>query len=473
MSFVFYDLETTGTHRHFDQVLQFAAIYTDDDLNELERVEMRCRLLPHIVPAPGALAVTRVTLEQLLDPSLPSHYEMMCKIVSLFERWSPAIFLGWNTLDFDEELLRQAFYQCLHPPYLTNTNGNGRTDLLRFCQALTMLRPGVLNVPLRADGKPSLKLDLLAPANGFPHGNAHDALADVEATIHICRIVQAKAPDLWSESLSFCPKAAAVAFMREQTAFLLTECYFGKPYRYALTMLDLDPANSGSVIAYDLAVDPNDLRSLSNAELQRRLRGRIKPVRRVKANKSPLLAAIRSVPSFYGLSVDALLARAESIKADSELCRRLVVVAEREDFEPSPHVEAQIYDGFWSNSDKSALMRFHTCNWSERSEIVCGLEDPRLRELGQRLIFNHASHVLCAEDRRLCERDHAKRLTASDTPWLTIEGASRDAAVMLADCSPEHTAILKPYHAYLMAEADRCRRLLTDQVTPEVAPALF
>ena len=60
MPYVFYDTETTGTVTAFDQILQFAAIKTDDDLNELDRFNIRCGLLPHIVPAPGALRATRV-----------------------------------------------------------------------------------------------------------------------------------------------------------------------------------------------------------------------------------------------------------------------------------------------------------------------------------------------------------------------------------------------------------------------------
>ena len=46
MPYVFYDTETTGTETPFDQILQFAAIRTDDALNELERFNIRCRLLP-------------------------------------------------------------------------------------------------------------------------------------------------------------------------------------------------------------------------------------------------------------------------------------------------------------------------------------------------------------------------------------------------------------------------------------------
>ena len=68
MSFVFYDTETTGTHTAFDQILQFGAIRTDHELRELERFEIRCRLLPHVVPSPAALLTNGITVEQLTDP---------------------------------------------------------------------------------------------------------------------------------------------------------------------------------------------------------------------------------------------------------------------------------------------------------------------------------------------------------------------------------------------------------------------
>lgn len=73
--FAFYDFETTGTSPAFDQPLQFAAILTDDAFNQVERVDIRCRLAPHILPAPWALAITGVSPEQLLDTTLPSWFE--------------------------------------------------------------------------------------------------------------------------------------------------------------------------------------------------------------------------------------------------------------------------------------------------------------------------------------------------------------------------------------------------------------
>ena len=207
MSFIFYDTETTGTNTSFDQILQFAAIRTDENLNELDRYETRCRLDPHIVPSAGAFRVTGMTIERVTDASLPSHYEMVCEMRERLAGWCPATFVGWNSMWFDEKLLRQAFYKCLYPPYFTNTQGNQRSDIMKLAQCVEAFAPGILNVPTDARGKPSYKLDRLAPANGFAHLNAHDAMGDVEATIHICRLIRERAPHAWEQLLHCASKA--------------------------------------------------------------------------------------------------------------------------------------------------------------------------------------------------------------------------------------------------------------------------
>ncbi|MER8536452.1 exonuclease domain-containing protein [Mesorhizobium sp. M1005] len=211
MSFVFYDTETTGTSTDFDQILQFAAIKTDADLREINRIEMRCRLLPHVVPHPAALKVTGMSIARVTDATLPCHYEMMRAVRSKLLEWSPAIFIGYNSMRFDELLLRQALFRTLHEPYLTNTSGNCRADVLPLVQAASQFAPECIRVPRGENEKAVFKLDQLAPLNGFSHENAHDALADVEATIHIARCVRDRAPDCWRRFIQF-SRASDVQF---------------------------------------------------------------------------------------------------------------------------------------------------------------------------------------------------------------------------------------------------------------------
>ena len=64
MSFVVYDVETTGLNRRFDkQILHFAAVRTDEKLSPTEAIEIRSRSLPYVVPSPKALMFDRNVAE--------------------------------------------------------------------------------------------------------------------------------------------------------------------------------------------------------------------------------------------------------------------------------------------------------------------------------------------------------------------------------------------------------------------------
>jgi exodeoxyribonuclease-1 len=76
VTFIFYDTETTGLETAFDQILQFAAIVTDDAFNVLEEINLRCRLLPYVLASPGAMFVTKVGPKTIQSAPLSS-YEMV------------------------------------------------------------------------------------------------------------------------------------------------------------------------------------------------------------------------------------------------------------------------------------------------------------------------------------------------------------------------------------------------------------
>ena len=75
--FIFYDIETTGTNISYDQILQFGAILADDNLVEVDRFEIRCRLLPWVVPAPSALLVTQTSTSELTAPHLLNFFDIV------------------------------------------------------------------------------------------------------------------------------------------------------------------------------------------------------------------------------------------------------------------------------------------------------------------------------------------------------------------------------------------------------------
>jgi len=434
MNYVFYDTETTGTDPAFDQIIQFAAVLTDDQLNELDRFDIRCRLLPYVVPSPAAMLVNRTSVRDLTDPTRPSHYEMIRQIREKLLSWSPAMFIGFNSLGFDEHAVRQAFYQTLHPIYLTNTGANARCDALRLAHAASMFAPRAISIPITDADRPTFRLDRLARENGFHHEQAHDALADVEATIHLCRLIRSRAPDLWVSSLRLCRKPAILDFTATEPAFCLTDFYFGRPYSRIVAAIGRNEQNSNEVYIYNLTFPLEYIGGLGENRLLLRLPTRPKPVDTLRANTAPILRRLEQAPaSAQGLAVgrDELCRRADALRADAEFRTRLIVAFEavRPRFQPSPHVEQQIYDRFISDADERLLARFHASPWDDRLSIVGQLEDARLRELGVRLIFCERPDLFELADREFHVRQLARRLLGLDrsTPWLTLRQAIEQA----------------------------------------------
>jgi exodeoxyribonuclease-1 len=461
LSFVFYDTETTGTHTAFDQILQFAAIRTDPDLNELERFEIRCRLLPYIVPSPGAMRVTGLTVDRLTDSSLPSHYQMIRAIRAKLTEWSPAIFVGHNSLRFDEYLFRQALYKTLHNPYLTNTNGNCRSDSLRMVQAVARFMPGALVIPTDEYGNHVFKLDRLAPANGFDHNAAHDAVADVEATIHMCRLISECAPEHWSSFLRFSQKAAVNDFCLEEELFLYADFYFGKPYSWLVTRVGQNPENGAEMLVFDLAFDPDELANMDEDELVGRLSERPTPVRKLRTNASPVMLPCEDIPDHLRdlcLDMPEARRRAARIRNDGALAERLVAafLAARKERQPSIHVEEQIYDGFFHDDYQTMMERFHSqIDWTTRPPLIGQLSDRRLRSLGNRLIYVEAPHAIPESKRREYEVAIAKRLLIADgsVPWLTLPQAIKDTDELLAASDGADRLILTDLRSYLSERA--------------------
>jgi exodeoxyribonuclease-1 len=434
MSLIFYDTETSGLSSAFDQILQFAAIRTDDDLNEIGRFEIRSRLLPYIIPSPQAMTVTGMTIDDLLDATRPSHYEMVCELRRALGAWCPSMFIGHNSLRFDEEMLRQAFYQCLHPPYLTNTGGSKRGDSLPLFKAAAALHPGSVTVPLNDKGKPSFKLDKLAPENGFAHLNAHDALADVEALIFLCRIVKERCPELWSRFVRFARKDEVDGFVKNEAAFLLVEPSAAGAGRVVCAIGE-HPDHGNLVYCYDLAADPAVLNGLDDEALAKRVARSPKILRKVKKNAAPMLCPLDEAPAqtLAGIDPELWRARGRDIRADQTLVKRLIAVATAGEtgYPPSPYVERQIYDGFWSNADGRLLESFHAASWEDRVAITEKLQDPRLLWLARRLIFVERPELLAPDHHTSMAREKAVRMV-SDEPagWLTI-GKAAEALVLL------------------------------------------
>jgi exodeoxyribonuclease-1 len=466
MALIFYDTETTGTETFYDQILQFAAIKTDAYLNELDRFEIRCRLSPYCVPAPGAMRVTGINLAELTDPSLPSQYDMAMAIREKMLEWSPGAFIGYNSIRFDETLLRQTFYKSLLPLYLTNTNGNNRADVMRMVQAASLYEPDALTPADDGSGRTSFKLEFVAPANGFNHVAAHDAMGDVEATVHLARLLAGRAPDVWSSFMRFGSTAAVTAFAEETSVFSFSDFYTGRPYSWHVTLIGRNASYGAELYVFNLEVDPEDLDCMADDELTVRVDIRPKPVRRLRGNSCPMIMPAEDAPGISGsagLPLQELERRAAYLADHPNLRERLIGAFEslHETYPVSPYVEGQIYDGFF-NADQSKLDAFHATPWEQRLPIVHSFSDARLRELGIRLIHAERPDVL---DKATCAKLDialAERLTgkAGEVPWLTLPTAIEQIEALIQAASPDELAFLEEHKGYLASRLDHYARLL-------------
>jgi len=440
MTFVFYDTETTGTDTAFDQILQFGAIRTDDNLNEIDRFETRCRLLPHVVPSPMALKVTGVAPEMLTDHALPSHYEAMRNVHAKLSEWSPSVFVGYNSISFDENLLRQAFYQTLQPIYLTNSSGNTRADMLRIAHAVAAYTPNAIAIPLGDSGKQVFKLDRLAPANGFDHENAHDAMADVEATIHLAKLIRDRAPKVWGRMMQLSRKQDTANILKEEEILCLTQYFGGRAHNRHVTQCGADPTYDASRAVFDLKQDPEPYLAMTIEKLVNEMNRSPAVIRAVRTNAQPILMPFTEAPDAMGeepLPIEELGERARMIKTNADFRRRVgAALANRyPEKDPSPHVEQQIYDGFASSADKALMQRFHDVPWEDRFGVAMDMADPRMRRIAQRLIYFEKPEVLPEKSRAALGHEIHSRLNAHDDvlPWRTVADAQRELAKLQSE----------------------------------------
>ena len=97
-NFVFYDFETSSSNKYWGQIIQIGAILTNDNLDELDRFDARCRLSPGIIPEAMALIVNK-TSPTMLKKSNLSHYEMIRLFVETLKKWGKATYIDLTVLN--------------------------------------------------------------------------------------------------------------------------------------------------------------------------------------------------------------------------------------------------------------------------------------------------------------------------------------------------------------------------------------
>ena len=472
MNYVFYDFETTGLDTKFSQPIQIAAIAVDEDFNQIDDpINVRCRLKDGVIPNPSALLVHKVPIDVLKNEQ--SFYSMMDFIHNKFSSWGPATFIGYNSIRFDEEVLRSSFFQSLYDPYLTNTNNNTRTDLFKIILGLSSLDENILNIPMNEKNKPSYKLENIAKNNNIEHLSAHDALSDVYATIGIAKIIKEKSPAYWNE----CMKISSHKKMME---YLISDDYFFAASEHSaanltfkpISLLTANPNNQKELAFFDLENDPKKYYDSSVSGIISLIESKQKIVRLYQSNKSPIIISasfLRSKNLLSDKEDNIFKERSELIKNNDSFINKLnhALVERYEDFQitrsPSDFLEEQIYNGeFYSSEDKQRISRFKQCNDSEeRFSISKDFKDRRLREICYRILFAESPSVFPENDLKARMNFIADKVFCEEekVPWCTLEKAKEELEkIKNNDKFKDDTAYICEIEDFLSLEEERYKK---------------
>lgn len=201
MNFLFYDLETSGLSKSYDQIFQFAAIRCDENLNQLGvPTNLFCKPRNDVFPSPEAILANQLDIKKCNREGL-DELKFALAVQSVLE--SPTTYItGYNSKRFDDELIRYLFYRNLMDPYRWGwAEGNKRIDVMdHVLLAYAFGRDVGLQFPV-VDGQASLKLEHIAEENRFEARNHHDALNDTKNTKSIMEIIRSQRPQLFDFAL--------------------------------------------------------------------------------------------------------------------------------------------------------------------------------------------------------------------------------------------------------------------------------
>lgn len=454
LSFLWHDYETFGADPRRDRPSQFAAIRTDADLNEIgEPIELFCKPSDDFLPHPQACLITGITPQQARRRGLPEAEFAGVVEAAMSEPGTCAA--GYNSLRFDDEVSRHLFYRNLLDPYAREwQNGNSRWDLIDVVRAFHALRPEGIEWPTRDDGAPSFKLEHLTAANGIAHAGAHDALADVRATVALARLLRERNGKLFDYLLGLRGKRAVARQLDlpgRKPVLHISRRYPASRGCSALVMpLAEHPTNPNGVIVFDLSMDPAPLLELTPTQIRERVfvsnddlaegAERI-PLKVIHLNKCPVLfptTALRDtqgprkgeygeIVERLGLDLTTCRAHWKQLSTRPEVTSRIAEVFAAPPPEPPHDPDLMLYaGGFFSPADRQQMQRVRETDPWDLVDARFAFQDPRLEEMLFRYRARSYPETLESEEQTRWEAFRWERMNDPAVAGLTLKGFARE-----------------------------------------------
>lgn len=431
-SFFFYDLETSGFSPRSARIVQFAGQRTDMDLKPVgEPVNFLIKLTPDVLPEPDAVLITGITPQQTMADGLTEaeflkvFYEEVVK--------PGTIFLGFNSVRFDDEFMRFLHYRNFYDAYEWQwKNGCSRWDLLDVVRMTRALRPDGIKWPFAPDGKPTNRLEFLTAVNKLDHSKAHDALSDVQATIAVARLIKNKQPELFDYLLKHRGKKEVKALVDKNTPFVYTTGRYPSQCAHTSVAVKLaGHAQQDAALVYDLRLDPTPFLKKSVDELikcwqyNREPDVEKLPVKTLKYNRCPAVAPLGVLD---GASQERLQLKLDEVQKHlgilkqhhlefankiAEAVAKMDKAREREQvsiIDDQLTVDERLYDGFLSDADRQAMRTVPAAEPAELAKLADSFNDSRLQNLLPLYKARNFPKQLSAEERAKWDEFIARKL---------------------------------------------------------------
>ena len=471
---LFYDIETSGLHTAFDQILTFAAIRTDLELKELERVSVVVQLRCDVVPSPGAFITHRLSLKSLARGVC--EYQAARQIHKLVNT-PGTISLGYNTLGFDDEFLRFTFYRNLLAPYTHQyANGCGRMDILPLAVLYRLFAPLDIRWPVDRDGTPSMKLERISRDNALvTSGRAHDAMTDVEATLSLARKLFARR-EMWDYCRNLFTKAGESRNMSRLERVTIGEagtfCFgimvsvaLGGKLQYMAPVLGIGSSrvygNQTLWLRLDIPGFPGGSEAPEDPDKMFVIR---------KKNGEPPVILPPLERFYHRLTPEQQTLIKQNLSVLSlhhQWFSRLIEYHRNYAYPvvPNVDVDAGLYqDGFFSSGEKKEIDAFHLAGAPQRMETVCKMTHSRIRKLGARILFRNFPHEVlsdvAAEATGFNAKHYMDQVRCEDDPIRGFKNDVRYGVVQAREeikkmLTEDNTVTLDDEQLLLLKEIDR------------------
>ncbi|MBD9399285.1 exodeoxyribonuclease I [Pseudomonas sp. PDM11] len=468
-SLFWYDYETTGIDPRRDRPLQVAGIRTDEQLNEIDTpINLYCQPGDDILPHPAACMITGIGPDRLAREGL-SEAEFMTRVHAELAR-PGTCGVGYNSLRFDDEVTRYSLYRNFFDPYAREwQGGNSRWDLIDMVRTAYALRPEGIEWPQDEHGV-SLKLERLTAANGIDHGQAHDALSDVRATIALARLIRERQPKLYDYLYGLRSKQQVLDQIRLLQPLVHVSGRFSGARHYLAVVLPLawHPRNRNALIVCDLHLDAAPLLDEDADTLRQRLYTRRDelgselpvPLKLIHINRCPVVAPLGVLRDEdcqrLQLDKNELQARAKRLADTQEQWRdKLPQVYTQESFASVMDPEQQLYDGFIGDRDRRLCEQVRNCDPSQLAAQSWPFDDARLPELLFRYRARNFAPTLSSEEQQRWHAFCRQRLTLPELGAPnTLVSFETEMARYLTEANESQQATL---HAWL-AHAQQLRQ---------------